>query len=348
MLWALSLLSFPLVLHFFGIRRYKKIYFSDIKLIKQITEESQVKNKIKEYIVLILRLLALLFLIMAFAQPVKRNKMSLLKQKSQDVVIYIDNSFSMENVSKQGKLFELAISKAKEIIQSFPKSTEFIILTNNTEMIVPKKLSSTNALEYLSKIRISSSSIPLSLLLNRIYSMHLLDPIVFIFSDAQKKFTDIPQIPQGKIPVYYFLLKANQKNNISIDSVWVYSPVVLSNNPQQLRIKITNHNSESVTNLPVKIILNNTQIAILNTSIPAHQSTEISATIIPPKKIFQFGKVYINDFPVNFDDELYFNGASYSLNSGSGTFTIQTQYKNILFLRAPHNLKLNQIIKLNI
>ena len=47
-----------------------------------------------------------------------------------------------------------------------------------------------------------------------------------------------------------------------------------------------------------------------------------------------------------FDDELYFKGASYSIKSGTGSFTFQTQYKNILFLRVPHNLKLNKIINL--
>ncbi len=49
-----------------------------------------------------------------------------------------------------------------------------------------------------------------------------------------------------------------------------------------------------------------------------------------------------------FDDELYFKGASYSIKSGTGSFTIQTQYKNILFLRVPHNLKLNKIINYGI
>ena len=48
-----------------------------------------------------------------------------------------------------------------------------------------------------------------------------------------------------------------------------------------------------------------------------------------------------------FDDELYFKGASYSIKSGTGSFTLQTQYKNILLVRMPHNLKLNKINNLN-
>ncbi len=48
-----------------------------------------------------------------------------------------------------------------------------------------------------------------------------------------------------------------------------------------------------------------------------------------------------------FDADLIFKGASYSLKSGTGPFTLQTQYKTILFLRLPHTLKLNTIINLS-
>ncbi|GIV29638.1 MAG: hypothetical protein KatS3mg028_0704 [Bacteroidia bacterium] len=153
LLWALLLLSVPIIIHFFNIRRYKKIYFSDTRLIKQITQESQIKSKLKEYLILISRLLALLFLILSFAQPVSKNKANINFKGNAEVVIYIDNSFSMENVSKDGKLFETALNKAKEIIQSFSKSTKFYVLTNHPELNVLKPLSQDEALESLSKIR---------------------------------------------------------------------------------------------------------------------------------------------------------------------------------------------------
>jgi len=47
-----------------------------------------------------------------------------------------------------------------------------------------------------------------------------------------------------------------------------------------------------------------------------------------------------------FDDELYFQGASYSIKNSTGSFTIQTQFRNILFIRTPHYLAINQINKL--
>ncbi len=307
-LWALSLLAIPIIIHFFNIRRYKRVYFSHTQIIKSITQQSQVKNKLKEYLILIERLLAMLFLILAFAQPTLHDKkQNIWTQKHGEVVIYIDNSFSMENIGNYAKLFETAIGKAKEILSSFSKSAKFIILTNDSEIKSEKALSRDEALERLSKIKISYSSIPISLIIKRIKSFHLSNPVVFLISDGQKKSTDIQNISQKiKIPIYYFLLSPTQKNNISIDSVWLDNPVFLLHQPQQLHIKLSNHHHENAEGIPIKVSLNNTQVAILNVSIPAHQTIETTTSFVPKDKSFQFGKVFINDYPVVFDDEIYF------------------------------------------
>ena len=47
-----------------------------------------------------------------------------------------------------------------------------------------------------------------------------------------------------------------------------------------------------------------------------------------------------------FDEKLKFKGASQSIKSCEGSFSIQTQYKTILFVRHPNRLKLNDLTKL--
>ena len=48
-----------------------------------------------------------------------------------------------------------------------------------------------------------------------------------------------------------------------------------------------------------------------------------------------------------FDEALHYQGAAYSLKSGTGPFMIHTPYKTLLFVKHPHNLKLNTITKLS-
>jgi hypothetical protein len=49
-----------------------------------------------------------------------------------------------------------------------------------------------------------------------------------------------------------------------------------------------------------------------------------------------------------FDEASNYKGAAYSIKSDTGSFTIHTPYKTILFVRLPHDLKLNTIINLRI
>lgn len=49
-----------------------------------------------------------------------------------------------------------------------------------------------------------------------------------------------------------------------------------------------------------------------------------------------------------FNENLKYMSTTYSIKSATGSFTVQTQYKKILILRASNNLKLKYIISLNI
>jgi hypothetical protein len=160
----------------------------------------------------------------------------------------------MENLGKEGKLLDIALTKAKEIVLSFSKSTKFVLITNDNTTNY-STLNQNEILEQLSKINKTRTSIPLSVILNKVLTLHLSNPLLFIISDAQKKFTDIQQISNYSFPVYYFLLSPLQKNNVSIDSLWITNPVVLPQQTQQLFIKLTNHNSENISDLPIKLLI---------------------------------------------------------------------------------------------
>ncbi len=307
-LWFLFLLSIPIVIHFFNIRRYKKIYFSNIQLLKHISEKSQVKNKIKEYLILLCRLLALACLVFAFAQPIKKSK-RFINFESNNIIIYIDNSFSMENVGKGDVLINEAIQKSKEIIKSFPKSSHFYILTNDYMPTTNTDLTFEEGLQFVSKIKISGLSEPHSFsdIINKVKTLNLKKPLLFYLSDGQKKFTDINVAPKdSSVNTFYFLLTPSKFQNISIDSVWSENPVMLKNTNQTLHVKLTNHYNESIQDIPVKLIIQNRQIAITNVSIPTHQSYEATVSFMPKSVGFNFGKLMIEDYPITFDNQLFF------------------------------------------
>src|SRR6187551_2784529 len=68
-LWALSALAIPIILHLFYFRRYKKVYFSNLRFLREVKEETSARNRLRNLLILIARLLAMAFIILAFAQP---------------------------------------------------------------------------------------------------------------------------------------------------------------------------------------------------------------------------------------------------------------------------------------
>ncbi|HET7818230.1 MAG TPA: BatA domain-containing protein, partial [Bacteroidia bacterium] len=93
-LFALFAVSIPIIIHLFSFRRYKKIYFSDIRFLKEVTQEAKSRNKLKHLLILLTRILAVSFLVLAFAQPyIPTNKKKAAIGGINAVSIYVDNSF---------------------------------------------------------------------------------------------------------------------------------------------------------------------------------------------------------------------------------------------------------------
>ena len=55
-LWALVALTIPVIIHLFYFKRFKKVYFSNVRYLKEIKEETSNRNKIKELLILLSRL----------------------------------------------------------------------------------------------------------------------------------------------------------------------------------------------------------------------------------------------------------------------------------------------------
>ena len=98
LLYALFALAIPILIHLFNLRRHKTILFSSVRFLKNIKQENTKKRNLKNILVLITRLLAITFLILAFCKPfIKEDKGYISSNK---VFIYVDNSFSMDGISE--------------------------------------------------------------------------------------------------------------------------------------------------------------------------------------------------------------------------------------------------------
>ena len=68
-LYGLLLLVIPVLLHLFSLKRYKKVYFSNFNFLEALQKQKKNSSRLKNLVLLFLRLLALSCIVIAFATP---------------------------------------------------------------------------------------------------------------------------------------------------------------------------------------------------------------------------------------------------------------------------------------
>ncbi len=335
-LFAFVLIAIPVIIHLFNFRRFKKIYFSNVRFLKELKQETQKTSKLKHLMVLLSRILAVTCLVIAFAQPYipSKNQKKAVNTNANAVSIFIDNSFSMENLCDNGKLLDEAKNKAKEIISAYNPSDVFQILTNDFEGKHQRLVSREEFLEMLEEADISPNRKNISEIISRqedlLHSAATKNKVIYIISDFQKTFSDIRNITNDTtVTIYLIPVKANKISNVFIDSCWFYAPVQQINQNVKLFVRVKNNSDENLEKYPVKLYINKQQKALASLNINAHSKEEALLQYTIRETGIQSGVVEINDYPITYDDKFFF---SYNVYNNIKILIINGKGKENVFL----------------
>lgn len=315
-LFALFALAIPILIHLFQLRRYKKIVFSDIRFLKQITEQNQKQRNIKEWIILAARCLALACLVFAFAKPFIPLNNRTINKSSKVVSVFIDNSFSMSQQNKEGQLLEVAKHKARDIVSYYGDNDLFQILTNDFEGKHQRLIEKKDFLLYLDEVKISNQTKQFDKIIARQKQAFETEAnsnkIVYIISDLQQnQFQQLAAIDTS-LQVNFIQIKPNVSNNISIDSAWIEQPLILPNTNTFLLVKISNYGNTEITDVPLVFKIDNVQKGIANISCKANSSAEVQLQFSLNDAQYHQAELSLLDNPVVFDDKLYLTLKAYS------------------------------------
>lgn len=310
-LFALTAVAIPIIIHLFHFRRYKKIVFSDLRFLKQVQEQNKSKQKLKDLLVLLSRVLALIFLVLAFAQPFIPNPNASLLKGRKAVSLFIDNSFSMNNEGPEGNLLEAAKTKARAIVNAYGDADQFQIITQNFEGKHQRLVSKSDALAWIDEITISSSSASLSSIIKRqkqtLQKAGTDAMIQYVISDFQQYMcTAEPIEADSTLLLYLIPMKTNEQRNISVDSVWLSSPVIQLNQPITIHTRIHNYGETEAENIPIALRINGQQKGLQNINCPANQFSNVQFTYTPTETLIQ-GEISLTDHPIVFDDKMFFS-----------------------------------------
>lgn len=308
---GLVAVAIPVVVHLFNFRRYKKVYFSNVERLEQLQSETRRQSTLRQLLIMFARILAIVFLVLAFARPVIPNKNSALRSGSNDVSIYIDNSFSMESNGGDGTLLELAKTKAREIVAAYGPTDRFQLLTNNVEGRHFHWLSKDEMLSMIDEVDAGSTTLPLSTLIEKQFeflkSGRSNNRNAYVISDFQNSVSDFDAFPTDSNVVTTLVpLASAAQNNVYIDSLALNAPAFCRGNSVVARVSIRNEGDENLEKAPVTLYINGRQRALASVDLPAQSTSTVDMHFTIDETGILNGKVETSDYPITFDDQLYF------------------------------------------
>ncbi|MCD6354013.1 MAG: BatA domain-containing protein [Prolixibacteraceae bacterium] len=309
-LFALFSVAIPIIIHLFSFRRYKTVYFSHVGFLKDIKKESKKKSRLKQLLILLARILTLVFLVFAFSQPYIPFNQESPREGQQLIAVYVDNSFSMNALSEQGQLLEVARNKALEICLAYPPGTKFRLYTNDLKPKNQHIFNKEQFIQQVSEIQPSPNVFPISFIYNRFSALkeegkNQPDKNLYFISDFQHSITDIENFNSSNIFSYFLPLVPNEVANLYIDTCWVEVPAHRLNQEENIFVRIKNSSNQDYRNLPLNLYLNDSIKSITNFSVAANN--EITATLKYTNNTagVQLGKVEITDYPFTYDNNWY-------------------------------------------
>lgn len=312
-LFALAALAIPVIIHLFNFRRFKKIPFTNVRFLREIKQQTQSQNKLRHLLVLLMRLLALTFLVFAFAQPFIPSGDAEVTSARKSVSVFVDNSFSMEGESEAGMMLDVAKNRAIDVAMAYAPADRFQLLSQDFEGKHQRFVGRPEFIEWVQELEISPQSRSLVEITTRqddqLKSGEAdLTKMAYIISDFQKSRYDLENfVGDTAVNLSLIHLERNSPNNLYIDSVWFSSPVRKLGEAEQLSVRVVNRGENAVENVPIKILINGKQKAIGTFAAEAGTSVETPLYFVNEESGLQRAQVQLEDYPVTYDDAYYFS-----------------------------------------
>lgn len=291
-LYFLFLLVIPILVHLFQLRRFKKEYFTNVQFLKELSVQTRKSAKLKKWLLLLTRLLLLALLILAFAQPYYAAKDS--KKSSNEMYIILDNSYSMQAKGKKGELLKRTI---QDLLEHTPETQNFSLITNsdsywNTDIKTLQK--------DLQNLKYSATPFVLENLIAKVNARKsAFNKDIIVITDAVGLENKQTKSFRKEDNVYFVLPEAEQKNNISIDSVYIQQTL---DNFYEIGVNLS-ANKADFENIPIAIYNRN---KLLAKTIINFESKTKSINFTIPKDDFH-GYVSILDKGLTYDNNYYFS-----------------------------------------
>ena len=310
-LWALLALLIPIAVHLFNLRRHKLEYFSNTELLKTIHQENKRTRRLKHLVALMLRCVFIAALVLAFAFPFLPAS-DTEEVVDEDIVgVYLDNSMSMKALSERTTLLDDARESARNLVRQYPPSTRFLLMTNSFEVQNEYPMNQEEMLDQLDRMSPDGPPVKMNEVMDRFAMLRhvhgLEQATLFVYTDFQKNMFQLEGVrPDSSLRVYVIPMSTGPRSNLSIDTLWLGSPVIQVGLANEVHAVVRNRSDHAVQGIPVNLTMAERVVAASTVDVEPNGTAEVVMQIVPENAGSIRCSVSLVDYPITFDDAYSF------------------------------------------
>ncbi|MER3330258.1 MAG: BatA domain-containing protein, partial [Candidatus Kapaibacterium sp.] len=249
-LFGLAAASIPIILHLINLRKQKTIEFSTLKFLKELQKSSIKKLKIKQWLLLLLRTLLIIFAVLAFSRPTIQSSLpGFTEYSNTSMIILLDNTYSMDVSDENGNRLRQSKKIANTLVNSMKEGDQALIMPLSSERPLRSYAWSTNkdqlnksieeVLIGTKKANLNTNLKFASILMTEATN---LNKLVYLVSDMQENLmADADTNKYFKNNISFLVAKVGRTSkkefsNLSIDSVKVVSSIIQKDRPIELEV----------------------------------------------------------------------------------------------------------------
>ena len=314
MLFALGAAAIPVIVHLFHFRRPRKVDFSSLTFVRELQKTTMQRVRLRQWLLLALRVLAIACLALAFARPSLTGEMAgaVGGAARSSAAFVIDNSLSMTLRDAEGEYLRQARDIVSGLLREFEERDEIFLRTTAGEPAPAGPLSPAAALDAVGEIRASAGGVS-ALEAVRSATEALQDAAhpnreAYLVTDMQaSSLADtVRAAPVEGVRAYVLPVGGREQVNIAVVDVRIDSRIVEAGQPVRLSATLVNYADEPVEGYVASVFLEGRRLAQAAADLPPREPTDVSFAVTVPEAGRLAGMVQIPEDAYPADDRRYF------------------------------------------
>ncbi|MDX1531509.1 MAG: BatA and WFA domain-containing protein, partial [Rhodothermales bacterium] len=314
-LLGLAAAAIPILIHLFNFRKPRRVDFSSLEFLQELQKSTMRRVRIKQWLLLALRTLAIACLVLAFARPTIESRWAGVfgGRVATSAALVVDNSLSMTVRDQQGDLLTQAQELAAAVVEAQePGDETFVVPTERAAGRPAAYRNAAPALDALAALEPEAGAGTTADALARAFSLlergGNLNREVLLFSDLQAAtFLDSARVPAPEgVEVTILPVGERRHANVAVTDVRVLSRIVEAGQPVQVEASLVNYGTDDLDGYGVSLYLDGERVAQASADLRPGVPQAVRFTATPQARGWLRGEVRAEADAFEWDDTRYF------------------------------------------